>query len=70
MPWSGIFVLFRWDGPIRNLRVFVTVSSPLGAGKMTDEAAPLPFLAGKERTVIHHLKQPSLIGLRNNYGNS
>jgi hypothetical protein len=38
MPWSGIFVLFRWDGPIRNLRVFVTVSSPLGAGKMTDEA--------------------------------
>ena len=38
MPWSGIFVLFRWDGPIRNLRVFVTVSSPLGVGKMTDEA--------------------------------
>ena len=38
MPWSGIFVLFCWDGPIRNLRVFVTVSSPLGAGKMTDEA--------------------------------
>ena len=33
MPYSGIFVLFRWDGPNRNLRVLVTFSSLLGVGK-------------------------------------
>ena len=33
MHWSGIFVLFRWDGPIRNLQAFVTFSSALEAEK-------------------------------------